>query len=269
MVSMATTKITAFDEVTLLARDLGYNVEVGRVEHYRTHRKGYDSTIHRLFPVFITLSDTQREINRTVKNYSFTWKPFVVLFNENKSYYRAFRGTLSSRAELDAVVEKVQADRVARGWADDDNVVADIRYRRITNTRQAISKKDVLEALELEEPSVKKAVQDRREAEQQVKEIARLTEVRDNNRRTVEEKSDAAAQHLEALRQKLVAVHPVFENAPGLVDTVLLEILGEDNTDDNPVVQFIAARAGITQAIAEATKAEALLGTYEAEEVSA
>lgn len=51
---------------------------------------------------------------------------------------------------------------------------------------------------------------------------------------------------LEEIKAAVRATHPLFETAPGLLDSVVLAVLGTTN-EDNPVVRFIAARGIIEQ----------------------
>lgn len=266
--------MAAIHEVIERAEAIGWDVKNHGTHRFTTvSQRDSRTTLHDWAVVEITPSVSQRHALATLghQSYSKTGVPFTVLFEASGAFAKAFRTSFTGSPERAAAsVEQTIEKHYSNNENYSDRYRDQIRQERlpkalygvISATRNPYSKADVLEALTKDDPIRVLALRQERQAADQAKEIERLQGVRDKNRQFVEERSDQAAEALEDLRASVVSAYPKLAEHRGVLDAILLAVVGTDNDEALPVQRFLSARAGISQAIAEAHKAEELLATY-------
>lgn len=262
--------MSALTEIVAAAEQAGWNVKLHTHTPIpfatRSVRDG-NLTVHEDFVVEIVASEAMRAVGFGDD------RNILVLFRQSGALHTAFRSTSTLdeiEAEAEAVAERsVEWNRSRPQDYSEETVErykaqhkAEVRYRAVARSRVALTKAALLEAIEknpLHHAEIRKA----NDAIRRQDEIVRLREqVIPNHEAVVAQATEDAQEALEAIKDAVRATHPsLFIEAPGLLDSVVLAVLGTEN-DGIPAVAFIHARARIEQSLGEIERAKGFLAQF-------
>lgn len=270
-----TTKTTALTEVVEAAEKAGWIVNQHPVTRFGTfgiRNRAY--TYHDDIVVEIVPSQDMVKAAQRLGDA----RTIIALFRESGAFHTAFRSdvcvaTIEQGAEVRTQTQVAWYE--AKGVHDAEYIArlkesykARNRYSILASGR-SLTKTTLLADIEVNPvvlAEIRKENDAKRAAAQREQKIARLTEkVIPDNEQIVAQATEDAQEHLATIKDAVRATHPLFDQAPGLLDSVVLAVLGTGNLD-NPAVAFIHARARIEQAQVEIDTARAFLAQ---EEVSA